>query len=458
MNRLLLTLGLGCAILCGCHGAREDEAPRVHLKPAVSVVRPEVRNIVRIVEQPGIVQPYEKTAIYTKITGYVKKWYVDIGDRVKKDDRLLDLYVPELVAEHKQKQSQVELDRANVVQMEKYIQVTLSNLDAAKAYVEEAKFNVKRFEADVARWESEYKRDLEMIKGDVLNKQVLDETEKQLKSSMAGVGQAKSAVLTKIAQKESAAAAVDKARADLEAAKAKVEVSISDENRIAAMLSYTTVTAPYPAIVTARNINTGDFVLPTSGDPTRGMEAPGQSASHATPLFMLDRSDILMFVVGVPEIDAPYVHAGAKASLRIQALSGKQIDTAVTRTSWSLNNTSRTLRAEIDLFQPDPNLRPGMYAYGSIVIERPKVQALPLSTIIEIGNQPCCYCVIDGKAVRTPVQTGVTDGTWIEVSKKRLPSSSAASTPWVDFVGDEVVIAGGTLSELFDGQAVTIKK
>ena len=144
--------------------------------------------------------------------------------------------------------------------------------------------------------------------------------------------------------------------------------------------------------------------------------------------------------------------------MKLGNLAGQEFDAKVTRVSWSLNNENRTLRAEIDLLNPDPSLRPGMYAYGSILIERQKVRAVPLNAIIAIGNQPCIYCVLDGKAVKTPVMLGVNDGNWIEVGKKKMPALGTGGPGWIDFTGQEEVISSGNLPELIDGQAVIVKR
>jgi HlyD family secretion protein len=458
MKRITKSLALAILALSGCHPAEKGDGPKVRLRPAVQVAKPESRTIVRTVEQPGLILSYEKTAVYPKITGYVKKWFVDIGDRVKKDEPLLQLYVPELEEEYEQKKTMVKLDEAAVVQAEKWVLVTQDNLAAANSLIKEAESSAKRSQAEVDRWKSEKARVDQMVKEEVLNKQIQDETMRQLLSSSAGYEQALQAIITRQTQSQSSASMVEKAKADLAVARAKVNVTKSDEKRVGALLSYTMVSAPYDAIVSDRNVNTGDFVLPATGDPTRGSQAAGQSAGHATPLYVINRSDVLMFVVGVPETDAPYVRVGSKALLRVQALAGQEFSAKVTRVSWSLNNESRTLRAEIDLVNPDPNLRPGMYAYGSIKIERPRVRALPLSSIISIGNQPCVYCVVDGKAVKTPVMLGVSDGNWVEIGKKKLTSPSPGGSGWVEFTGQEDVIIGGNLPELIDGQAVNVKQ
>jgi hypothetical protein len=57
----------------------------------------------------------------------------------------------------------------------------------------------------------------------------------------------------------------------------------------------------------------------------------------------------------------------------------------------------------------------------------------------------------DGKAVQTPVQTGISDGKWLEVAKKKVKGA------WTEFTGQEEVIVGD-LADLTDGQKVKLAK
>jgi hypothetical protein len=111
--------------------------------------------------------------------------------------------------------------------------------------------------------------------------------------------------------------------------------------------------------------------------------------------------------------------------------------------------------AQIELPNPKGDFLPGMYAYGSVFIERADVRALPLTAITQIGNQNYCYLVIDGKAVRTPVQIGVSDGSWVEVTGRLVRSSAAPEGAWDAFDGTEAVVTGD-LSEISDGERVQI--
>jgi len=314
---------------------------------------------------------------------------------------------------------------------------------------------VKAFEAIVKRWDGEVKRLTAMVEKHVVDLEVLSETTRQLESDQAHLEAAKAAVLTRDAQRLAAEATVERTEADIGTADARVPVAIAEERRLAALVDYLTITAPYDGVVLARNVNNGDFVLPASGDPSQGAFSLGVSPNQATPLYVLNRIDPVLFVIGVPEADSAYVAAGSSGRVRVPALANHEFPSRVTRTSWALNPTSRTLMAQVELPNPKGTFLPGMYAYGSVLIERPSVRALPVSAVTQIGNQTYCYLALDGKAARTPVQAGVSDGTWVEVTGKLVRSAGSSKGTWKAFDGSEAVIYGD-LSLLADGAPVEV--
>src|SRR5947209_1738648 len=131
MNRIWLTLLLLPGLTCGCSRPDPPPASPISVDPAVKVVHAQYRTVKRTVEQPGVINAYERTALYAKVSGFVQKWHVDIGDRVKKGATLVELVAPELVAQHRQMQAQVELDRAMVEQSHKLHLVAQRNVTAA---------------------------------------------------------------------------------------------------------------------------------------------------------------------------------------------------------------------------------------------------------------------------------------------------------------------------------------
>jgi multidrug efflux pump subunit AcrA (membrane-fusion protein) len=442
-------------LACGCSRPDPPPAPPISLDPAVKVVHALYRTVKRTVEQPGVISAYERTALYAKVSGFVRKWNVDIGDRVKKGATLVELTAPELVEQHHQMQAQVVLDQALVDQSEKQHLVAQRNVTAATEQLAQSRADVKRYEADVERWESEVRRLTALVGERVVDQQVLDETRRQLKSSQALLEASRVLVRTRDAERLASEATQQRTKVDISAAEARVKVAQADERRLAALVDYLTITAPYDGVVLARNVNLGDFVTPASGDPSQGQFSLGVSPNQSTPLYLLNRMDPVLFVVGVPEADASYVGAGTRGRVRVPALANHEFPARVTRTSWALNPTSRTLQAQVELPNPKGKFLPGMYAYGSVLIERPDVRALPVSAVTQIGNQTYCYLAIDGKAVRTAVQTGLSDGSWVEVTNKQVRSAASPEGAWQAFDGTEAVL-DGDLSELSDGEDVQV--
>jgi hypothetical protein len=96
-----------------------------------------------------------------------------------------------------------------------------------------------------------------------------------------------------------------------------------------------------------------------------------------------------------------------------------------------------------------------MYAYAKVIIGRPGARALPVDALAHSGEKTFCWTYKDGHAVRTEVQTGVSDGEWIEVTNLQRPIASQVDHPWVPINGSEQVIVGD-LSILADGTPVEL--
>jgi multidrug efflux pump subunit AcrA (membrane-fusion protein) len=174
--------------------------------------------------------------------------------------------------------------------------------------------------------------------------------------------------------------------------------------------------------------------------------------------------DRVRIFIDVPEGDAVYIRSdvdraagltkepATPARVRVKAVRDREYTGTVTRAAWALNNRSRTLHTEVDLPNSDGLLRPGMYAIGELIIERKNVLAVPAATVAEIGEDTICYRLLDGKAVKTIVRSGVSDGVWTELMEWRDRTGQ-----WVRFKGDEQIL-DGDMTELTDGQEVTIAK
>ena len=435
--------------------------------PTVRLVQPQVRDIVRVVGQPSFTQSYERSSVYPKMNAYILNWIVDIGDKVKKGDALANLFVPELVEDHGTKKATVVLDQERIALAKAVVEVAKADVEAAEARLEEARAELAGYRAEAERWDSETKRLDNELKRGVVNPQDVLQTTNRWKACVAMRDTAAATVLKADAELLSRRAALSKAKVDVRVAEADLKVAESEEKRLQAWVDYLVLPAPFDGVIVARNANTFDFVLPTTGDPSAYRRGPYLSpGGAAAPIYVVDRIDIVRIFVDIPEQYANYVHIGSKATVLVRAFRDQPIPGTVTRTSWALNIKSRTLRAEIDLPNPGSQLLPGMYAYAKVMIERPGVRALPLSalmhlgdkTVLQVGERSFCWMYENGHAKRIEVETGVSDGEWIEVTNRRVPGSDAASTgdePWTPIDGTEQVILGN-LSILADGAPVKV--
>ncbi len=441
----------------GCGHEAKVDVKSVSAPPAVQVVHPSIRKIVRVVGQPSFVEAYEQTPIYPKLTAYIEKWYHDIGDKVKKGEVLADLFVPEVREDYRTKKANVEVAKAKISLRLKQVDVAGAKVAAARARLASARASLDKFAALVARWDSEVKRLQSEVDRGVVSPQILLESQKQQQADVASYDAQKSTIDAAAADVLASEAALEEAKVDVVVARADLSVAESDEKRLAAWVGYLTLTAPYDGIVVARNANTGDFVLPATGDPSADHLAPDISPGKAAPIFVVARTDVVRIFVDIPEQDANFVQIGAKATVLVRAFRDRLIPASVTRTSWALNFKSRTLRAEIDLHNTDAQILPGMYAYGKVIIEHPGALAVPVDALVYSGGQSFCWIYKDGHATRTEVETGVSDGDWTEVTNRLLPTSPAGSTDetWAPFDGTEQVILTD-LSILTDGGPVQV--
>ena len=421
---LLALLNSGCGKPAGETAARGATTSRPTI-PRVTTVTPERMTIRRTSEQPGEIEAVEVTPMHSKLSGYVRTVAADIGDRVTKGQVMAELRVPEIEADAKQKRAMIDEAKAEKKQNEATVEVSLAGVTSAEAKVSEIEAGIQRSEADVARWRSEFTRIEQLFRERAQTGSLLDETRNKLKAAEATQAEVRAQVKSAQAALAQSKAALDKARSDVLTAASHIEVTRFDAERAEAMESYTKIEAPYDGVVIRRKIETGQLTTPgTTGEP----------------LFVVARTEVVTISVGVPEAEAPFVNAGDTAHVRLLALDGRSFEGKVTRTAWALDSATRTLLTEIDLPNKDDVLRPGLYAYATIVAEEHQdVLTLPTTAIIKDGGKSFCVAIADGRAKRKEIKTGLSDG-------KRTEVLSGIDE------GEKVVEANAT--NLADGQAV----
>jgi RND family efflux transporter MFP subunit len=111
-------------------------------------------------------------------------------------------------------------------------------------------------------------------------------------------------------------------------------------------------------VVTARNVDNGDLVK-------------ADDSSGGTPLFALQRDDVVRVQVNVPQSGAVGLQDGLPAKVRVPELPGRTFEGKVARNSVALDSASRMMLAEVDVPNPDGALRSGLYVNVEFGIPRP---------------------------------------------------------------------------------------
>ncbi|HSY34276.1 MAG TPA: efflux RND transporter periplasmic adaptor subunit [Acidobacteriaceae bacterium] len=129
--------------------------------PTVDVVSPIVSGATSEIALPGNTQAFDDTPIYARTSGYLKQWFVDIGQHVSKGELMATIETPELdeqlqVAQADLKSAQADLNLAtttserftNLLKLDSVSQqetdVAVSGAAAKRAAVEAAQANVRR--------------------------------------------------------------------------------------------------------------------------------------------------------------------------------------------------------------------------------------------------------------------------------------------------------------------------
>lgn len=191
-------------------------------------------------------------------------------------------------------------------------------------------------------------------------------------------------------------AAYNVSLAGADAARANVE-------RLTALTRFGSVVAPFSGVVTARNVDMGALVAPGTGSNTR-------------PLFTLADVDRMRVMTSVPQSAAASVRDGQEADIVVQELGNAAFKGRVTRTSRSLDLTTRTLLTEIQLENRDGRLLPGMFAQVKLSLPRAgRTLLIPANTIMMRADGPKVAVVREGRIHLVQLTLGRDFGSELEV-------------------------------------------
>ena len=328
----------------------------------------------------GQFQPYQVVDVHPKVSGYMKRINVDIGDIVHQGETLAVLDVPEL-----------------------------------KAQLQESAFELKQSQEEIARAEHELKS------AEAMNSAVHAQSVRLQQAAATRPGLIAQQELDDAQAKDlSSQAQVDAAKSAMAGAQQHAEAARSDNQRVQALEDYTTVTAPIAGVVVWRYADTGALIQGGTG-----------SNDQALPIVRISQSSLLRLRIPVPEDDVKFVHEGDQLQVRVDAIN-RSFTGKIVRFTRDVNFETRTMETEVDVDNKDLSIAPGMYANTALELADVKnVVTIPVEALVLNGQKQETVYVLDSSnriQIRT-VQVGLEGSKLAEITSGLEP-------------GDRVVIGG----------------
>jgi RND family efflux transporter MFP subunit len=414
------------AVGCGTRGDKPN--PGSDRAPHVETVTPQLVAVLPVrVDVTALVEAMERADLCVRVPGLVEtlqpdpeKPETDIGRRVKADEPLLKVAVPELVAELRYKEALAEQAKRQLEQAREVQNV------AAKELAEAIEVE-KRYQSELNQRKAKHDRTARLVQSGSLQPEAAEETLSMLEAAESAWRVSRAAIETRQAK-------LSQSAADYKVAESRVGVAQREAERLRVLVGYATVRAPFDGIVTRRMVDRGAMVKDT-----------------ATPVLTVVRTDKVRVLIDIPERYVPLVNAtdrnpnrdgrGDMVTLRIAALNehlaGGEFTGPIEKVGVAVDPVTRTMRAEVHLDNKTGYLRPGMFGTASVMLEAlPNALTIPSSAIVRRDGKILVSCVeiTEPGGSRGPirlkeVKLGVDDGKRVQVRE--------------GLRGDEVIIARG---------------
>ena len=361
MRRFAIASVVGFVVLAASSCTKTTKAEAPAEVPTVAVAKASIEDLSHALVLTAEFKPFQEIDVMAKVAGYVKKIYVDVGDRVGTGQLLATLEIPEMGDDITRAQASVERSSSEVTRAKDEVQRAESAHQMTHVAYERISTVSKKRPGLVAQQEIDDARGRDLV-------------------SEAQVSAAKSA---------------------LDSAVQQVNMNKADQGRTKTMFEYTRVTAPFAGVITKRYADTGSMI-----------QAGTASQTQAMPLVKLSQNSLLRLILPVPESAVPRVHVGQQVEVRVPTLD-RNFPGKVARFSEKVQASTRTMETEVDVPNASLLLIPGMYAEVNLTMERrDKALAIPLAAA---GQSKVMVVTADNRVQLREVKLGIETANFVEV-------------------------------------------
>ena len=185
--------------------------------------------------------------------------------------------------------------------------------------------------------------------------------------------------------------ALDNAEAALKVQEATLALAL-------AKLEKTRIKAPFSGMVGIRNVSVGDYV------------------KEGQDLINLEDISTLKIDFRLPESYLGQLKPGQTVEVSTDAMPGRKFEAVLDAINPLVDTGGRAISCRAHLSNSDGRLRPGLFVRVRLIFEqRSNVLMVPEQVIVPDTKNPFVFAVIEGKAVRTPVKTGLRRNAQVEI-------------------------------------------
>jgi RND family efflux transporter MFP subunit len=158
------------------------------------------------------------------------------------------------------------------------------------------------------------------------------------------------------------------------------------------LVSYLKITAPFAGVITDRRLSPGAFV--------------GPGGQNSVPMLKIKQLDRLRLRIAVPEAYLGDIHRGAPVQFSVRSFPNQTFTGNINRIANSVRPETRSELVEIDFLNKGERLKPGMFASARLPVSSSREGSVyvPKSAVISTSDRTFVQKLVDGKAVRVPVQ------------------------------------------------------
>jgi len=330
----------------------------------------------------GDIMPLMQVDLFPKVSGYLERMDVHIGDVVKQGQVIAQIDRTDFLQKVREIEAKVAQAKAQLAELETGTRT--EELRQAEEAVRQAQSRFENAKLQRERIEALYKRE-------VISKKERDTTdmeytvaEAQLASSQQHLKQLRDGARQEVK--------------DASQAKLKEMEAILEQERT--------------------RLQNAKLVAPFRGEISRKYVDAGALVSPSTPLVSLVHTETLKVIANVLEKDIPLLKPGMKAKIRVESYPEKVFEGRVEKINSALELSTRTLQAEIYVLNTNRFLKPGMFANVEVVLlEKSQTLIIPREAVIEAGSELSVFVVEGKQAVRRPITLGYEQDRFVEVLK-----------------------------------------